>query len=107
LIEIYETILNRGKNLSINAGYNYAPANKALLLAAGYLSDLYSLVANDALADAANPTIGIGTSDKTYGNIATALFAFKGQEPSLLEEEQALLRGRDDSLSPRELESRL
>ncbi|MEI6779506.1 MAG: hypothetical protein WCQ21_01180 [Verrucomicrobiota bacterium] len=100
LIEIYETLLHRGEALSINGGYNYGPANDALLLAAGYLSDLYSMVANDALADAANPTIGIGTSDKTYGSIATALFAFKGQEPSLLEEELALLRGRDDSLSP-------
>ena len=100
LIEIYETLLNRGKSLSINAGYNYGPANDALLLAAGYLNDLYNLIGNDALADSANPTIGIGTADKTYGNIATALFAFNGQEPSLLEEELALLRGRDDSLSP-------
>jgi hypothetical protein len=100
LIEIYETILHRGEALSINSGYNYGPANDALLLAAGYLSDLYSMVANDALADAANPTIGIGTADKTYGSIATALFAFKGQEPSLLEEELALLRGRNDTLSP-------
>ena len=100
LIEIYETLLHRGESLSINSGYNYGPANDALLLAAGYLSDLYSLIANDALADAANPTIGIGTSDKTYGSIATALFAFQGQEPSLLEEELALLRGRNDSLSP-------
>jgi hypothetical protein len=100
LIEIYETLLHRGEALSINAGYNYGPANDALLLAAGYLSDLYSFVANDALADAGNPTIGIGTSDKTYGSIATALFAFQGQEPSLLEQELALLRGRNDVLSP-------
>jgi hypothetical protein len=100
LIQIYETLLHRGEALSINAGYNYGPANDALLLASGYLSDLYSLVANDALADAANPTIGIGTADKTYGGIATALFAFQGQEPSLLEEELALLRGRNDSLAP-------
>ncbi len=102
LIEIYETILNRGKAISINApiGINYGPANDALLLAAGYLNDLYMFIGNDAWADAANPTIGIGTADRTYGNIATALFAFKGQEPSLLGEEQALLRGRDDFLSP-------
>ena len=102
LIEIYETILNRGKAISINApgGINYGPANDALLLAAGYLSDLYMFVGHDAWADAANPTIGIGTANQTYGNIATALFAFKGQEPSLLGEEQALLRGRDDFLAP-------
>ncbi len=100
LIEIYETVLHRGQALSINSGINYGPANDALLLAAGYLNDLYMFIGNDAWADAANPTIGIGTADKTYGNIATALFAFKGQVASLLEEEMALLRGRDDFLAP-------
>ena len=100
LIEIYETVLRRGRSLSIDAGYNYGPANDALLLAAGYLNDLYMMVGNEAWADAANPTIGIGTKDATYGDVATALFAFKGQEPSLLEEELALLRGRDDFLQP-------
>ncbi|MDX1951027.1 MAG: hypothetical protein SFY81_02520 [Verrucomicrobiota bacterium] len=100
LIEIYETVLRRGKDLSINAGISFDPANDALLLAAGYLSDLYMLIGNEARADAANPTIGIGTKDQTYGDIATALFAFKGQVPSLLEEELALLRGRDDFLQP-------
>ena len=100
LIEIYETVLNRGRGLSIDAGINYGPANDALLLAAGYLNDLYLLVGNEAYADAANPTIGIGTKDKTYGDIATSLFSFKGQLPTLLEEELALLRGRDDTLAP-------
>ena len=100
LIEIYETVLRRGRMLSIDAGINYGPANDALLLAAGYLNDLYMMVVNEAWADAANPTIGIGTKDKTYGDIATALFSFKGQVPSLLEEELALLRGRDDFLQP-------
>ena len=100
LIEIYETVLNRGRNLSVDAGVNFGPANDALLLAAGYINDLYMLVGNEAFADAANPTIGIGTKDKTYGSIATALFAFRGQMPSLLEEELALLRGRDDVALP-------
>ena len=100
LIEIYETVLNRGKMLSIDAGINYGPANDALLLAAGYMNDLYMMVGNDSWADAANPTIGIGTKDRTYGDITTALFAFKGQVPSLLEEELALLRGRDDFMQP-------
>lgn len=100
LIEIYETVLRRGRMLSIDSGYNYGPANDALLLAAGYLNDLYMMEGHEAWADAANPTIGIGTKDNTYGDIATALFAFKGQEPSLLEEELALLRGRDDFLQP-------
>ncbi len=100
MLEIYETVLNRGKMMSIEAGINYNPANDALLLAAGYINDLYMMVGNDGWADAANPTIGIGTKDRTYGDIATALFAFKGQMPSLLEEELALLRGRDDFMQP-------
>lgn len=100
LIEIYETVLNRGKKLSIESGINFGPANDALLLAAGYLNDLYMMLGNEAWADAANPTIGIGTQNQTYGEVATALFAFKGQMSSLLEEELALLRGRDDFLVP-------
>jgi len=100
LIEIYETVARRGKMLSIGAGINYGPANDALLLVTGYLNDLYMMLGNEAWTDAANPTIGIGTKDKTYGDVATALFAFKGQVPSLLDEELALLRGRDDFLQP-------
>jgi hypothetical protein len=100
LIEIYETVLRRGRMLCIDAGINYGPANDALLLAAGYLNDLYLMLGNEAWADAANPTIGIGTTDHTYGDVATALFSFKGQLDSLLGEELALLRGRDDFLQP-------
>ena len=102
LIEVYETVLHKGEGLSINAPapINYGPANDALLLAAGYLNDLYMYVANDAWADSQNPTIPIGTSDPTYGNVATALFAFKGEVASLLEQELGLLRGRDDFLAP-------
>ena len=100
LIEIYETVLRRGRSLSIDSGINFGPANDALLLAAGYLNDLYMMVGNEAYADAANPTIGIGTANNTYGDIATALFAFKGQVPTLLAEELALLRGRDEFLQP-------
>jgi len=100
LIEIYETVLRRGRSLSIESGFNYGPANDALLLAAGYINDLYMMLGNEAWADAANPTIGIGTADNTYGDIATALFAFRGQLPTLLEEELALLRGRDDFFLP-------
>ena len=100
LIEIYETVLRRGRSMSIESGFNYGPANDALLLAAGYLSDLYMLIGNEAWADAANPTIGISTADKNYGDVATSLFSFKGQVPTLLEEELGLLRGRDDFLLP-------
>ena len=99
LIEIYETVLNRGKNISIDSGYDYAPANDALLLAAGYLNDLYTLLGNEAYADAANPTISIDDST-TVTEINTSRFSFEGQVKTVMEEELALLRGRDDFLSP-------
>ena len=100
LVEIYETVLRRGRELSIDAGINYGPANDALLLVAGYLNDLYSLLGDEAVADADNPTIATGTGDGTEGSVATAKFSFAGQLPSLLEEELALLRGRDDFMQP-------
>ena len=100
LIEIYETVLRRARSLSIDAGINDPGANDAMLLSAGYLNDLYMLLGNEALADAQDPTIGLGTQDRTYGDIATSLFSFKGQTASLLEEELALLRGRDESVQP-------
>jgi len=95
LIEIYETVLNRVKLFTLDSGINYAPANDALLLAAGYLNDLYVILGNEAYADAINPTIALSS-----GQVSTARFAFEGQVPSLLGEELALLRGRDDFASP-------
>ena len=100
LIEIYETVLRRGESLSINAGINYGPANDALLLAAGYLNDLYMMLGNEAWANAANPTVGVSSKDNAYGSVATALYVFQGEVGSLLEQDQDLLRGRDDSLLP-------
>ena len=94
------TRADRGRDLSINAGINYGPANDALLLVAGYLNDLYTLVGDEAKADAANPTISTGTGGASEGSLATAKFSFAGQVPSLLEEELALLRGRDDFTQP-------
>jgi hypothetical protein len=99
LIEIYETVLNRGKNISVDSGYDYAPANDALLLAAGYLNDLYTILGNEAFADAANPTISIDDSSSVT-EVNTSRFSFEGQVKSVLEEELALLRGRDDFLAP-------
>ncbi len=99
LIEIYETVLKRGKNMSIDSGYDYAPANDSLLLAAGYLNDLYGILGNEAFADAANPTISID-DQTTITEVNTSRFAFEGQVSSVLEEELGLLRGRDDFLNP-------
>jgi hypothetical protein len=100
LIEIYDTVLGRGKQLSVDAGYRYPPANNALLLAAGRIADLYTLLGNEAYADAADPTIAYGTEDGTYGREATSIHCFMNQTASLLEEELCLLRGRDDSRAP-------
>ncbi len=99
LIEIYETVLNRGKNMSVDSGYDYSPANDALLLAAGYLNDLYTILGNEAYADAANPTISIDDTT-TITEVNTSRFSFEGQVKSVLEEELALLRGRDDFVAP-------
>ncbi len=101
LIEIYETVLNRAKNMSINAAapVNDPDTNNALILAAGYLNDLYTLLGNEAYADAANPTISI--DDQTnVTEVNTSRFSFESQVPNSLEEELALLKGRDDSVSP-------
>lgn len=102
LIELYETVLRRGISLSIDGAppVNYPPTNDALLLAAGRLADLYMLVGNEAYADAADPTIAFGTDDGIYGSQATSLHCFMNQTASLLEEELALLRGRDNSKLP-------
>ncbi len=99
LIEAYQTVLNRGVSLSIEGlpSVNYAPANQALLMAASRIADLYVLLGNDAMADAADPTIGFTTSSDTYGATASSIFAFQNQLDSLLEEELCLLRGRDNS----------
>ncbi len=99
LIEIYETLLNRAKKLSIDAGYDDAGTNDTLLLTAGYLSDLYVIVGNEAADDADNPTIAIDGSIES-SEVETSRFSFEGQIPTLIEEELALLAGRDDFLSP-------
>ncbi len=99
LIEIYETVLNRARALSIEAGYDYGAANDALLLAAGYLNDLYTLLGHEAYADAANPTISFDESNAAT-EVPTARFSFEGQVANVIEEELALLRGRDDFLAP-------
>ena len=99
LIEIYETLLNRAKKFSIDAGYDDAGTNDTLLLTAGYLSDLYVIVGNEAADDADNPTIAIDGSPES-SEVETSRFSFEGQIPSLIEEELSLLSGRDDFLSP-------
>ncbi|AOY88246.1 hypothetical protein BKP64_08765 [Marinobacter salinus] len=96
IIEAYQTVLERGKDLSINAGFNDIAANTQLLNVATRIADLYMLLGNEAYADAQDPTIGL-EADSELGSVASSLFAFKNQLQSPLEEELVLLRGRDDS----------
>jgi hypothetical protein len=98
LIQAYETVLRRARRLSIEGvpPVNFAPANNALLLAAGRIADFYMLLGNEAFADAADPTIGFRTDGTGYGTLAPSIFTFQNQLDSLLEEELCLLRGRDD-----------
>ena len=98
LIQAYQTVLERGKKLSIEGAppVNFDAANNALLLVSSKLSDFYMLLGNEAFADAQDPTIGFGTSSGEYGTLAPSIFPFQNQLDSLLSEELALLRGRDD-----------
>ena len=99
LIEAYQTVLERGKQFSIYNGDDYGPANNALLNAATRIADFYTLLGNEAYADALDPTIGFDTKSGEVGSMASSLFAFQNQVDSLLEEELVLLRGRDDTMS--------
>jgi hypothetical protein len=95
LIEIYETVLNRVKGLSIDAGVSTDSVNTTLLFAAGYISDLYMILGNEAADDANNPTLQVSTTSAGE-SVSSARFSFEGQVGSLLEETLALWRGRDE-----------
>ncbi|MGV3661367.1 MAG: malectin domain-containing carbohydrate-binding protein [Prosthecobacter sp.] len=100
LIELYETVLRRGLDLSINGigAQTTGAVNQRLLLVASPISDLYMLLANEAFADAQDPTIGFNVDGGNETNtIDSSTFAFQNQLPSLIQEELGLLRGRDDS----------
>ncbi len=104
ILQIYQTVLERALSLSLDAGSANPSLNEALLYAATRLCSLYVILGNDAYADAVDPTIAIdpGTTDwyDNYYDVETSLFSFANQCATPLEEELALLRGRDDSYSP-------
>jgi len=104
LIEAYETVLRRAMNLSVNSTppVDYGPANAAILNVASRIVDFYTLLGNEAYADALDPMIGIRTDNPVYrlGSLTPTIFCFENQVASLLEEELVLLRGRDDSQGP-------
>ena len=101
LIELYQTVLNRGSDLSINLSSPVStPAiANALQLASTRLSDFYMLLGNEAYVDAKDPTIGYGSSSVEYGAAAPSVFAFQNQVASVLEEEMTLLRGQDGNMA--------
>lgn len=98
LIQLYETVLKRGRDLSIDLTRPVStPAiANALQLASTRISDFYTILGNEAYVDALDPTIGFGSDSVEYGSLAPAVFCFQNQMSSLLEEELALLRGVDD-----------
>ncbi len=101
LIEAYTTVMRRALSLSVDSTppVNYDPANNAILLVASRLVDFYTLLGNEAYADAQDPMIGITTEDGVV-SLAPTIFNFQNQLDSLLSEELVLLRGRDDSQGP-------
>ncbi|MCX6875772.1 MAG: hypothetical protein NTW21_18480 [Verrucomicrobia bacterium] len=97
LIELYETVLARARELSIDNSSNPVSTdgiNQALLLAATRLAVLYELLAREAYSDAQDSTIAV-TDDGGLASVAPYTFAFQNMEADLLHEELALLRGTD------------
>ncbi|MCH1509219.1 MAG: hypothetical protein L7T84_08455 [Akkermansiaceae bacterium] len=97
LIELYETVLQRAKELSIDNTSNPVSTpgiNQAILLAATRLSVLYELLAREAYSDAQDSTINVSESEE-LASVASFTHAFENMEASLLHEELALLRGTD------------
>ncbi|PXA05115.1 hypothetical protein DDZ13_03905 [Coraliomargarita sinensis] len=95
LIQLYGTVLNRARSLSIDLSTPVSTPGitNALLLASTRLADFYMLLGNEAYADAKNPTIGHGSNSVDYGNLAPTVFTFQNQLSSKIEEELGLLRG--------------
>ena len=98
LIELYQTVMNRAMDLSINLEQPVTTPGvmNALLYAATRIADFYRLLGNEAYNDALDPTIGFGSDSIEYGSLAPTIFCFENQVQSLLDEELSLLRGMPD-----------
>ena len=99
LIELYQTVLDRARSLSIDMrpAVRGPAITNALQLAATRVQDLYVLLGNEAYADAQDPTIGFGSDSAEYGSAASSIWTFMNQTGSSLDEELSLLRGISDS----------
>lgn len=102
LIPVYQTVLEQSRGLSIDSTLDAQGTplqiSLALMLAAGRLNDFYMVLGNEAYADAMNPAISLGNEDPVQAADAPSMFAFQNIVPTLLDEELALLRGRDLSV---------
>ena len=88
LIEVYETVYRSGKTLGIEF------MQQEMQTFAGRLADLYLTLADDAYADAADPTLMVRVNEGDgMARMDTSRHAFVNQTATLLEEELALLRG--------------
>jgi hypothetical protein len=96
MIELYQTVLERAKDLSIDLAPGTSGINTALLNAANRISQFYTLIGNEAYSDAVDPTIGFSTQSSQYGTLAPTIHAFQNQTADLLDEELSLLRGRGE-----------
>ena len=74
LIELYETVLARARELSIDNSSNPSASdavNQALLLAATRLSILYGLLGGEAYSDAQDSTITVVDEDSDLTRAAS------------------------------------
>ncbi len=95
LIQLYETVLARARELTLDIpGVATDSTNQAVLLAATRLAFLYELLAREAYSDAQSPLVPVSDANGLGGS-AAFIHAFQNQEPDLLHEELALLRGTD------------
>ncbi|MCC7374258.1 MAG: hypothetical protein IT581_06365 [Verrucomicrobiales bacterium] len=107
LIQLYSTVRDRALGFYTNSPVQPpdAAANQQLQLAASRLHAMYMMLGNEAYADAMDPTVAFGSVPALasgglpgldFGALASSLYCFENQVPSLLDEELALLRGRGD-----------
>jgi len=98
LLQFYETVLNQAKKLSIDDEHDtLGSLALALQMAAGRIAELYCVLGNEALADAMNPTVDLGTGSVVDDGAESSIFPFMNVCENLLDEELCLLRGRDMS----------
>ena len=98
LLSIYETVLHQARKLSIDDDSQGAATGSlalALQMAAGRIAELYMVLGNEALADAMNPTVDLGNDSPVDDGADSSIFPFMNQCENRLDEEMALLRGRD------------